>query len=286
MTETPKIHTQSDSPPNRGSHTLRQPPNVVANHSFDSDGLALAKRVLKYFGDGSIDPKLDGDIELREMARKIVFDVPRFPCSEVSTGNKDSHTPRPAANLSLANHCSLELDRCAICAWPLAVDIEKGCIRGNCSQRPFPNKFYDYDRACKEYGSTFNPIHKAQPSSSPQPSHTSRPAANLSLANHSPEPWYLFSGQTPGIVFEVRSVDCEFEGEIVALIPCDDAPIPIIDFANAALIAAAPRLLRTFRQLFATFFLVPMEFREVPEQVEAVKAASELLHDLQRAGVF
>ena len=116
-------------------------------------------------------------------------------------------------------------------------------------------------------------------------SHTLRPAANLSLANHSPEPWYLFSGQTPGIVFEVRSVDCEFEREIVALIPCDDAPIPIIYFANARLIAAAPRLLRTFRQLFATF-LVPMEFRDTPEQVEAVKASSELLHDLQKAGVF
>lgn len=36
------------------------------------DGLALAKAVVEYFGDDPIDPLLDGDIRLREMARAIV----------------------------------------------------------------------------------------------------------------------------------------------------------------------------------------------------------------------
>jgi hypothetical protein len=118
-------------------------------------------------------------------------------------------------------------------------------------------------------------------------SHVRQTLANNSLsANHSPEPWYLFSGQTPGILFEVRSVDCEFNHEIVALVPAEPGePLPVQAVSNCALIAHAPRLLRTLRQLFATY-LIPVEYRDVPEQVEAVKAASELLHDLQKAGVF
>ena len=207
MLETPESNTSHDSPPSTESHTLRQPPNAVANHSFDSDGLALAKRVLKYFGDGFIDPELDGDIELREMARKIVFDVSSFPCSEVSaiTGNRGSHTLRPAANLS--------------------------------------------------------------------------------LANHSPEPWYLFSTEEREVVFDVGYIDAD-RVMIIAQICCVvGRPLTAEDFANAELLRSAARMLRVLRQLFATF-LVPMEFRDVPEQVEAVKAASELLHDLQRAGVF
>ena len=111
-----------------------------------------------------------------------------------------------------------------------------------------------------------------------------RPAANLSLANHSPEPWALFSGQTPGMLFEIRASWPDLPDIIIALIPCEEEVCPR-DLADAALIKESARTLRVLRQLFATF-LVPVEFRDVPEQVEAVEAASELLHDLQRAGVF
>lgn len=44
-------------------------------------------------------------------------------------------------------------DRCAICGLPLSEDIEDaGCHRGDCSMRPFPKRYYDYERAKKEYG--------------------------------------------------------------------------------------------------------------------------------------
>jgi hypothetical protein len=42
--------------------------------------------------------------------------------------------------------------RCAICGWPLVEDVQKGCVRGNCSQRPWPARFYDPERADREYG--------------------------------------------------------------------------------------------------------------------------------------
>ena len=118
-------------------------------------------------------------------------------------------------------------------------------------------------------------------------SHTPRPPANLSLANHSPGPFSIYSGQTPGILFEIRSLEPNpnFD-QIVALIPCEaDDPVPDYVLANTILFKESPRLLRVFRQLFAEF-IVPPEYRDTPTTVEAVKAASELLHDLQRAGVF
>ena len=40
--------------------------------------------------------------------------------------------------------------RCAICGWPLATRLEDGCIRGNCSRRPPPDRFYDAERAYRE----------------------------------------------------------------------------------------------------------------------------------------
>lgn len=42
--------------------------------------------------------------------------------------------------------------RCAICAWPLAASTGLGCVRGNCSMRPFPARWYAPDRARREYG--------------------------------------------------------------------------------------------------------------------------------------
>jgi hypothetical protein len=128
------------------------------------------------------------------------------------------------------------------------------------------------------------------PSDSPPgiESHVRQTLANNSLsANHSPEPWSIFSGQTPGILFEIRFIqpNPEFD-EVVALIPSEeDEPVHSRVLANGALIAAAPRLLRALRQLFAEF-IVPPEYRDTPTTVEAVKAASELLHNLQKAGVF
>lgn len=40
--------------------------------------------------------------------------------------------------------------RCAVCGWTLADSIDKGCIRGNCSLRPRPEKLYAPERAAKE----------------------------------------------------------------------------------------------------------------------------------------
>lgn len=40
--------------------------------------------------------------------------------------------------------------RCACCAGPLAESVSEGCVRGNCSQRPLPTKFYAPDRVLRE----------------------------------------------------------------------------------------------------------------------------------------
>lgn len=41
--------------------------------------------------------------------------------------------------------------RCAVCGWTLAERPEQGCVRGNCSQRPLPDRFYAPTRARLEY---------------------------------------------------------------------------------------------------------------------------------------
>ena len=74
----------------------------------------------------------------------------------------------PPQNQPAPQHTSWQYYRCAICGWPLADStakgcMAKGCIRGNCSQRPFPDKFFDYERACKEYDTNFPERHKSQP---------------------------------------------------------------------------------------------------------------------------
>jgi hypothetical protein len=40
--------------------------------------------------------------------------------------------------------------RCAVCGWPLVMSLEDGCIRGNCSMRPRPERLYAPERAKKE----------------------------------------------------------------------------------------------------------------------------------------
>lgn len=49
--------------------------------------------------------------------------------------------------------------RCAICAWPLMTDEgpDLGCVRGNCSMRPFPRRYYSLERAMREYGAVLPP---------------------------------------------------------------------------------------------------------------------------------
>ncbi len=44
-----------------------------------------------------------------------------------------------------------DLNRCAVCGWTLQPDRACGCVRGNCSQRPLPDRFYDPARAKEEY---------------------------------------------------------------------------------------------------------------------------------------
>lgn len=44
-----------------------------------------------------------------------------------------------------------DANRCAVCGWHLADIPSKGCVRGNCSLRPFPDHFYDPARAKAEY---------------------------------------------------------------------------------------------------------------------------------------
>jgi hypothetical protein len=41
---------------------------------------------------------------------------------------------------------------CAVCSGPLAASTREGCVRGNCSMRPLPNRFFDMTRAEREYG--------------------------------------------------------------------------------------------------------------------------------------
>ena len=44
-----------------------------------------------------------------------------------------------------------DINRCAICGWPLSDSVDNGCVRGNCSMRPFPDRYYDAARAKQEY---------------------------------------------------------------------------------------------------------------------------------------
>ncbi len=66
-------------------------------------------------------------------------------------------------------------NRCAVCGWPLVAEIEKGCIRGNCSQRPYPRWFYDPERAATEYGESLTQFDRRAifraALSSPSPAH-------------------------------------------------------------------------------------------------------------------
>jgi hypothetical protein len=40
-------------------------------------------------------------------------------------------------------------NRCAVCGWTLVADREHGCVRGDCSMRPRPERLFDPERAKK-----------------------------------------------------------------------------------------------------------------------------------------
>ena len=62
------------------------------------------------------------------------------------------HEARAALSPEPAQSTPKDNNRCAVCAWPLAESADKGCVRGNCSMRPFPDRAYEAERANKEYG--------------------------------------------------------------------------------------------------------------------------------------
>lgn len=109
-----------------------------------------------------------------------------------------------------------------------------------------------------------------------------------SIVNHSPEPWALHSGGTSYALFEVRS-----GAEIVALVICEeDVPIRVRDLADAALIVAAPRMLRALREC-AKYFRVPLAANEIASvssgDLKLIAPACDvdaLLADLKKQGVF
>ncbi len=58
------------------------------------------------------------------------------------------------------------MNRCAVCGWPLRESASDGCVRGNCSQRPFPDRAYDPERYRHEYD---HDDHSVAPKASPEP---------------------------------------------------------------------------------------------------------------------
>lgn len=54
-----------------------------------------------------------------------------------------------------------DANRCAVCGWPLAESWDKGCVRGNCSQRPRGDNLYDAERAKLESMASAAPKEKS-----------------------------------------------------------------------------------------------------------------------------
>ena len=58
--------------------------------------------------------------------------------------------------------------RCALCGWTLAATAKEGCVRGNCSLRPLPDRFYDPARARAEYSPHLDNDARCRPASAPR----------------------------------------------------------------------------------------------------------------------
>lgn len=72
-------------------------------------------------------------------------------------------SPRPSSAAALEAH------RCAVCGWELAETPRRGCVRGNCSLRPLPERYYDPERARREYAPWLDNDPRAASSASPPP---------------------------------------------------------------------------------------------------------------------
>lgn len=108
-----------------------------------------------------------------------------------------------------------------------------------------------------------------------------QPVENKPSVNHSPEPWALFAGGTPGNIFEIR---CATNGAIIAIVLCNEGePVTIEDLANGALIGAAPRLLRVLRTVSDCY--TTRQQGSTP-WADAWRDADQVLADLRKAGVY
>lgn len=105
-----------------------------------------------------------------------------------------------------------EIDRCAICGWTLADSLEKGCIRGNCSMRPFPDNFYSPQRAKEEYKDHLDKDERVQ---RVQREQREQPAdAAPALTTHCGHPASSIAGSDEGKSY---CRDCAREADAMAL---------------------------------------------------------------------
>jgi hypothetical protein len=74
-----------------------------------------------------------------------------LPPAWVDQGERDEEARIAAARDVKRPNAVLSDDRCAVCGWPLQPTPDQGCTRGNCSQRPPPEKPYDLARALREH---------------------------------------------------------------------------------------------------------------------------------------
>lgn len=99
----------------------------------------------------------------------------------------------PTAPSSSPLETPSQIMRCAVCGWPLAESADKGCVRGNCSMRPIPDRIYDPVRANTEYGKN---IFKVPAESSPKPAESliERARAKFTVREQSELSWIVECG--------------------------------------------------------------------------------------------
>lgn len=107
--------------------------------------------------------------------------------------------------------------------------------------------------------------------------------SSLIVTYHSLEPWVLFPPtqiDVPGYCFEVRDAN----GTIVLYVAYnEELGITKLELADAALVLAAPRLLRVLRQISDCYTTAQPGYTP---WADAWKEADALLTDLKKAGVL